>query len=823
MPTLFQDVHYAVRTLRAMRGAAVLAILTLALGIGSTTTMFSVVYATLLRAIPFPEPDRLVMLYLTRATATSRDDRVRFSNTELRALMAQAASFESVSTLSRTSVAIEASGPQQIDGEVVSGAYFELLRVRAMAGRLFRPEEDRVPGADPVVLVSARLWRAHLGADPAVVGRPLQVNGVPLTLVGILPDGFTGLSGRADIWLLTAMAPRLTYSGYLTTPQHFMAAVARLRPGVSRAAADAEMAVIGPRVAVIDATGSDATATWGGRVLPIDEARIDPAGRRSALLLLAAIASVLLIACANVASLLLARIRRRRREIALRGALGASTWRVVRQLATESLVLASAGGLLGTLVASWGVQLVARAMPSALPSTQTGYQQLSGFAVPSIDGVVLGFALLATFVTSLLFGVAPALSASRTNLLGALRDDPRTGAAAGSRVLGAIVVVEIAMAVLLVAGASLFLASFAGLQRLRYGFEPAGVLTFRIQPPASRYAPEDGPAVIERFLTRIQQTPGVTLAAVNRCTPLNTACARTTLHLPGEPKAGLAPGIERHYISADYFRVLGIPVTRGRGIDEADRAGRPVVAVVNERAAAHFWPGENPIGKHVWFGSAFTDPAHSVEIVGVVGDVKYGAVEEAPSWDFYTSYKQFAYPDTVVMVKADAIGHAALVQAMREAVASVDRSLPIYDVMTLDERADDALTRPRFHAMMLTTFAGSALLLAVIGVYGVMSYAVSARTREIGIRVALGADGRRVMRLVLGESARLAAIGGVVGVAAALGVARLIRSLVFDIAPTDPGVMAFAAAVLIASALAAALPPARRAAGVDPIIALRNE
>jgi ABC-type antimicrobial peptide transport system permease subunit len=245
--------------------------------------------------------------------------------------------------------------------------------------------------------------------------------------------------------------------------------------------------------------------------------------------------------------------------------------------------------------------------------------------------------------------------------------------------------------------------------------------------------------------------------------------------------------------------------------------------VVNERAAAHFWPGENPIGKHVWFGSAFTDPAHSVEIVGVVGDVKYGAVEEAPSWDFYTSYKQFAYPDTVVMVKADALGHAALVQAMREAVASVDRSLPIYEVMTLDERADDALTRPRFHAMMLTTFAGSALLLAVIGVYGVMSYAVSARTREIGIRVALGADGRRVMRLVLGESARLAAIGGVVGVAAALGVARLIRSLVFDIAPTDPGVLAFAAAVLLAAALAAALPPARRAASVDPIIALRNE
>jgi predicted permease len=823
MPALFQDVRYAVRSLRAMRGAAVLAMLTLALGIGSTTTMFSVVYATLLRAVPFPEPGRLVMLYLTRATATSRDDRVRFSHSQIRALMAQAVSFEAITTLTRTSLSIEAPGPQQIDGEIVSSAYFDLLRVRAIAGRLFRAEEDDVPGASPVVLVSARLWRTHLGGDPAVVGRTLAVNGVPLTIVGVLPDGFAGLSGRADAWLLTAMAPKLTYADYLTTPQHFIAAVARLKPGVSRAEADAEMAVIGPRVAAIDATGSDATATWSGRVLPVDEARIDPAGRRSALLLLAAIASVFLIACANVASLLLARMRRRRREIAVRSALGAGTWRVARQLATESVVLACAGGLLGILLASWGIKLVVLAVPASLPSTQTGYQQLSGFAVPSIDGVVLGFALLATIVTSLLFGVAPALSATRTDLLGALRDDPRTTTAAGSSVLGAIVVVEIAVAVLLVAGASLFIASFAGLQRLRYGFEPAGVLTFRIAPPASRYAPADGPAAIERFLARIQQTPGVALAAVNRCTPLNTACARTTVHFPGEPATGAPPVVERHYISSDYFRVLGIPVKRGRGIEESDRPGRDAVAVINERTAARFWPGENPIGKHVWFGSAFTDPAHPVEIVGVVGDVKYGAVEEAPSWDFYTSYKQFAYPDTMVMVKADARGQAALVRAMREAVASVDHSLPIYDVMTLDERADDALTRPRLHAMMLTAFAAAALLLAVIGVYGVMSYAVSARTQEIGIRVALGADGRRVMRLVLGESARLAAIGGLIGIAAALGVARLVRSLVFDIAPTNPGVMVFSAVVLIASALVAAVPPARRAASVDPIIALRNE
>jgi predicted permease len=806
-----------------MRGAALLAILTLALGIGATTTMFSVVYATLLRPVPFAEPGRLVMLYLTRATATSRDDRVRFSHPQIRALMAQAASFEAVSTLTRTSLSIGASSPQQIDGEIVSGAYFDVLRVRAIAGRVFRTEEDQAPGASPVVVVSARLWRAQLGSDPAVVGQTLAVNGVPLTIVGVPPDGFAGLSGRADAWLLTAMAPKLTYADYLTTPQHFIAAVARLKPSVSPAAADAEMAVIGPRVAAIDAIGSDARATWSGRVLPVDEARIDPASRRSALLLLAAIASVFLIACANVASLLLARMIRRRREIAVRSALGASAWRVARQLATESVMLACAGGLLGILLASWGITLVAFAVPPALPSTQTGYQQLSGFAVPSIDGVVLGFALLATLLTSVLFGVAPALSATRTNLLDALKVDSRTAATEGSRALGGIVVIEIAVAVLLLAAASLFTASFARLQGLRYGFEPTRVLTFRIAPPASRYAPEDGPAAIERFLTRIQQTPGVALAAVNRCTPLNTACARTTVHFPGEPATVVPPTVERHYISADYFRVLGIPVKRGRGIKEDDRPGRPAVSVVNERAAARFWPGEDPIGKHVWFGSAFTDPVHPVEIVGVVGDVKYGAIEEAPSWDFYTSYKQFAYPDTMVMVKATGIAHTALVQGLREAVASVDHSLPIYDVMTLDERADDALTRPRFHATMLAVFAGAALLLAIIGVYGVMSCVVSSRMRELGIRVALGADGGRVMRLVLGETARLAGAGGLVGIAGALGAARLVRSLVFDITPTDPGVMLFAVVVLVAAALAASIPAARRAAGVDPIIALRNE
>jgi putative ABC transport system permease protein len=823
MTAFWQDVRYAVRTLRAMRGSAVVAMLTLALGIGATTTMFSVVYAALLRPIPFSEPDRIVMPYLTHTTPRGYDDRTRFSFLELQALVAQSRSFESVAPFSRTSISVEVPDAQQLNGEVVAPAYFDLLRVRAAQGRVFTPDENVEPGRNPVLLISDRLWRTELEANPNIIGKPLAVNGVPLAVIGIMPEGFLGLSGRADVWIPMVMAPRLTYAEYLTSPQHFIAAVARLNPGVTLAEASAEMSVLGPRLAALDASPND--GTWGGQTVPIDTVRVDPANRRSALLLLAAIACVLLIACANVASLLMARMRNRRREIAVRSALGAGTTRVVRQLLTENIVLAAAGGLIGSLVAFWGVRLVVLAAPSALPSTQTGYAQVSGFAEPSIDGVVLGFIVFATLVTSVVFGMLPAIEAMRTNLIAVLREDERTMGVSRSGVLGGIVIAEVAVAVVLVAGAALFVASFSELQKLRAGFEPERVMTFRIAPPASRYAPADGPATIRRFLTSIQSAPGVEMAAINRCTPLNSACARTTLHLPGEPANTLAPMIERHYISADYFRALGIPVRAGRAIEERDGPGAPPVVVINERAAARFFPNQNPIGKRLWFGSGtgFMDPDHAPEVVGVVGDVKYGTLDEPPSDDFYTSYQQYAFPDTMVMVKvAHGVTSAALMQSLRAAVAAVDRGVPIQDVMTMDERAADAMTRPRFHATTLGAFAAAALLLAAIGVYGVMSHAVSARLRELGIRVALGADRRQVMRLVLGQSLRLAAIGGVVGVVAALALGRVVRNLLFNVAPTDPRLMALAVGVLVVVAALAAFLPARRASSVDPIAVLRQ-
>ena len=827
MDTLIQDLRYTVRTLAHMRGAAAIAVLTLALGVGATTTVFSIVYAALLRPLPFADPDRLVLLSVTRTSQREGLQKMRWSYPEITALGSTLASLEEVASYTQSRVNLTSNGdPEQIFGEVITPSYLRLLRVSLQAGRNFVPEETTVPGAHPVAIISARLWQRRFGSDPAIIGQSIGINRVPLTIVGVLPAAFTGLSGRAEFWIPPTMAPRLTYADYLTTPQHFVNLIGRPRPGVSIEHAAAELETIGPRVVVAERSREDGTGTWSATLGPLANARIDSSNRRSAMLLLAAVTCVLLIACVNVASVLLARARARRREIAVRLAIGASRARIVRQLLTESLVLAVIGGACGTLLAAWSVTAVS--LPEVIASARNGYAQIGAFAAPAVDRTVLLFALAITIGTSVLFGLAPALDTSRADLVTAMKEDERRVAGGPQRrLLAALVVSEVALAVLLLTGAGLLLKSFAGMQALRAGFTPDRVLTFWISPPVSQYTPADGPAIVERLLTRIQRAPGVVSAAVNRCTPFASSCARTILFFTDRAAdPAHAPPIERHYISADYFRTLGIPLRAGRAITDDDRAGRPPVAVINETAARRFWPGENAIGKRVWFGSttgsAFASRAHPIEVVGVVGDVKYGSVDESIGPDFYTSYLQFSYPDTMVVVKSqrDASG---IVPAMRTAVAAVDPGLPIYEVMTLDERIASTLSRPRFNAAVLAIFAGAALLLAAVGVYGVMAYSVSFRLHEIGVRLALGAGGRRVLGLVLGDGARLAALGAAIGLAAALALTRLMRSVLYGVAPTDPGILAGAIVVIMAVALTAAYLPARRAARIDPLRALRNE
>jgi len=825
METFVRDLRYAVRAMTRMRGTAVVAILTLALGIGATTTMFSVVYALLLRPAPFPDPERLVILFNTSVTPRDGLQRLRWSLSNTVELERVAASFESMGSFTGPLLTLSGQGdPEHADGETASRGYFRTLRVNPIAGRVFSADECSPAGAQPVALISSRLWQRRFAGDPAALGRTMIVNEVPLTIIGIMPDGFAGLSGKAELWIPPPMAARLYYSDYLTTPQNFISLVARLKDGVSLQQANAELSAIGPRFI---GNGSTPGIVWGATAVPLREARVDPTVRQSAFVLLAAATCVLLIACVNVAGLLLAGARVRRREIAVRLAIGSGRRRLVQQLLTEGLLMAVIAGVLGTLLARLGAGIFARTAPAVIASGRNNYGALGMQGAPALDPGVLLFALAVALGTTLLFALVPALAASRSDLVTALKEDDR-GGGRGSRTLSMLVVSEVALACLLLTASGLLIESFARLQSRRAGFVPDDVLTFWVRPPGSRYPPAVGPATVGRLLTRIQAVPGVESAAVNRCVPFS-GCSRTIAFFPDRPTdPANAPGVGRHYISPDYFRTLGIPILAGRPITDADRAGSPPVAIVNESGARRFWPGENPIGKRVWFGTTtgpFSDPARAVEIVGVAGDIKYEGADQPDRpdrADFYTSYLQFAYPDTMVIVKARG-SSTALLPALRSAVASVDPALPIHDVLTLDDRISDAVARPRFNAALLAAFAAAALLLAAIGVYGVLSHSVSSRTREIGVRLALGADASRVVSLVVGQGLRLAVAGAAIGLAASVAVARLMQGLILDAAAWDARLLGIAAAIMLATAALAAFVPARRASEVDPMVVLRME
>lgn len=823
MDTLVRDVRYAFQGLSRMRGAALVSILMLALGIGATTTMFSAVYAALMRPLPFDDPDRLVLLFTTRTTPREGLVLSRWSRRLIGMLEPAVTSFDPIASFTPSLVGISggAGDPEQIDAEIVSPDYFDTLRAKPIVGRTFTPADDGAPGDAAVTVLSERLWRQRYAADPTLVGRIVRINDVPLTVIGILPADFSGLSEKSQLWIPRTMAPRLTYDGYLTSPQLFIGVVARLKPGVTLERANAELAALSGAFASLDPSS---TTKWGAVARRVGDARVDPTLRRSVLLLLAAAGCVLLITCANIAGLLLARGRTRRRELAIRMALGCGHARIVRQLLTESLVLSTIAGCLGATIAVWGVDLLARYNP-AVPTT--GRTAMAPFSAPALDVRALLFAVGATLAASVLCGLAPAVDTARADLTDALKEDDR-GGGPRRRLFRALVVGEVAVAMLLLGAAGLLLDSVVHMQRLRRGFDPDRVLTFWVRPPASRYPVAEGPAIVQRLLNGVERIPGVESAAVNRCTPF-TGCSRTVVFFPDRPSdPENAPVVGRHYVSADYFKTLGIPLLAGRVLTENDRAGRPGVAVINESGARRFWPGENPIGKRAWFGGSTgpsTDAAHSVDIVGVVGDVKYEAVDWPNSEgrpEFYTSYLQFSYPDTMVIVKTDGPS-AAMVAALRHAVASVDPSLPIYDVMTLDERIGGALARPRFNAVFVASFAIVALLLAALGIYGMLSYSVSSRLREIGVRLALGAAPRRVVGLVVSEGLRLTAAGVAIGAVSAMAAGRLLRGLVVGVPPSDPRILAAVTVVMVGSAALAAYLPALRASTVDPVTVLRQE
>ncbi len=821
-----RHLRFGVRSLRRTPVVTVAAIVSIALGVAATTAVYSIVDAALFRPPPFEHAEQLVAPYLTRHEANWPVERQRWSWPSAVALRQLSTSFENVATFTISVLAITGDEPEPLSVEIVSHDYFPTLRVRPVVGRTFEASEDQPDGA-PVVVLGYDLWQRRFGGDRAVIGRTLTVNNVVLTVVGVMPPGFVGLSGRAQAWAPVSLAPRASYGGYLTTNQNFISVIARLRAGVTVERARAELAGVGRQIQRIaptlhNAPDSEVAAT----AISLNEARVDASTRRPMLLLLAAAGCLLLLSCANVAGLLLGRAATRLREIGIRIATGATRGRVVRQLLAEAAILATTGGLAGVAIA---LPLTANAgLPTAMWRGRNFYGALSEFSSPRIDARVVLFSVAVCALTTILFGLVPALQATRLDLTTALRSGTGGSTGASRTSLRRIIVgVEAGLAVVLLAGGGLLAASWRRLATTDVGFDRSHLLTFLVRPSEIEYPPPKAPALLSRVLDAIEQIPGVDAASVDGCAPVGTGCASSSLYVMGrpEPPRDEAPGILRHYVGPHHFRTLRVPVLRGRVFDERDRAGSPHVVVINQTAAARFWPNEDPIGKRVWFGggSTFDRPDSSAEIVGIVGDVAYQALDEHPfQSDFYTPFTQFTYASRTVLVRTR-LDPATIVPEVRRAIQSVDRSLAMFEVRTMDEVMSASWARLTYQTKILSGFAIVALVLAATGIFALVAHMIGTRRREIGVRMALGATPAQVLMTVGEGGARPAAIGLVAGIVVTLVAERALESLVYGVRSFDVEVIAAVAVTLAVVIGLSAYLAARRALRVDPAESLRFE
>jgi putative ABC transport system permease protein len=817
---LWQDLRYNARTLLKNPGFSLIAIVTLTLGIGANTAIFSVVNALLLRPLPYRQPEQLVKVFRTPPDPAKGMLPSIWSYPRFEMLRDQNQSFAEVAGFNQSPYNLTGTdAPEQLQMEMVSDGYFPLLGVNTIVGRAFTAED-----AGTVALLGYGLWQRRYGGDPQVVGKTIELDKQAFTIVGVLPPGFRGQSGTADVWLPMMAAPRFVRT-ILTDPNdHWFQVIARFKGGVTLTAAQADMQRVSAQIEQKYPSPPD-TVPGNAKVPvlePFQSAKVDPALKTSFLLLLAAVGLVLLIACANVANLLLARAMARRREFALRAALGASRQRLLRQLMTESLLLALVGGALGVLLARWGVALLMHIRPRDNTQFWTSYSHTFDFFTVNLDWRVLGFNFALALLTGLLFGLLPALQSSFINVNEALKEG------AGGSVIGfhgrrklsvrsLLVVGEIALSLALLVGAGLMINSLLRLQSVNMGFAPENLLTMTV------YSRDAKPEFYEQALARVQALPGVEAASFSRNTPLLGRYARAVIDIEGRADINRA-GVGFHSISPDYFRTLGIALLRGRVFTAQDRVGAPRVTLINKAAAERFFPGEDPIGKRIrpYVTTKYQTTELFIEIVGVVADVPYGHLEEAIGPDIYVSALQPTDQMRMLTVRSS-IDTAALTAAVQREVLALDRNVPLTAVQTMRERVADVTSRTRFIAVLLGLFAGLALLLAGIGVYGVMAYSVSARTREIGIRMALGAGRGAVLRLMLKQGLTLTSLGIALGLLGALLLTRLIRTLLYGVDSADPLTFGLVALLLAGVTLMACYAPARRATKVDPLIALRSE
>jgi putative ABC transport system permease protein len=818
MNGLLNDLRYGARMLRKNPAFTAVALFALALGIGANTAIFSVVNALLLRPPPFKDPDRLVYLWETNPKIGL--DRGIVSPSDFADWREQNGVFEHISAWRTWFYRISGGGdPEQVWGVRTSPDFFQLLGVETLLGRSFVPEEEQ-PGRDHVVIVSHGFWARRFGADPDLIGKTITIDDKPFTVVGILPSDFNlfGGSRAYDLWM-----PFDFTSGRRGRDDYSLIVFARLRAGVALERAQADMSAIADR---LERTYPETNRDRGVKVITLQENQISTL-RPALLLLLTAVGLVLLIACANVATLLLARGAARQRETAVRMALGASRARLIRQSLTESVLLASLGGALGLLLASWGLDLLRSLLP-------TGVDEMPRVDWIGIDRTVLVFTLLISLLTGMVFGVAPAVLGARTELNEALKDSGKSsaGGARGRGVLDSFVVGEIALAMVLLLGAGLMIRSFGKLLAVEPGFDPENVLTMQVWLPESRYAERIKIATFyEQALERISALPGVKSTSAVDFLPSSGWGDMTGFALEGRasPAPGQEPVAQYCVIDGDYFRVMGIPLLKGRPFDTHDRDEAHGVAIVNEAMARRYWPGEDPLGQRI--RPAFPDTKTPwrpkggnawLTVVAVASDVKeLGPIDEAvPA--FYLPYLQNPSALMRLVVRADA-EQMDLVSGIRREVLAIDKDQPVTEIKTMKQFLSESVFRRRFNTILLGLFAAVALILAVVGIYGVMSYSVTQRTREVGIRMALGAQRRDVLRLVLWRGMALMLAGVGIGVAGGLALTRLMSSLLFGVSATDPMTFVLISLLLTGVALGACFVPARRAMKVDPMVALRYE
>jgi putative ABC transport system permease protein len=805
MGGFLQDLRYGIRLLIKNPGFSAIAVLTLALGIGGNTAIFSVVNAVLLRPLPYPNPEQLAMVWMDNRKQGVHDDITSYPN--FVDYKQQNQSFQDLAGFANYRPNLTGDGePEELTGAVVTANFFSVLGVSPVIGRGFAPEEEQ-PGSDQVVVLSDGLWKRRFGGDPGIVGQKIMLSGNPHDVIGVMPPGFQ-FPSKAEIWRPLALSDRLRQA----RGSFWLAVVGRLRPAVTPSQAQADMDTIAAR---LEQDFPQQNAGFGINVVSLREQSVG--GVRPALLvLLGAVAFVLLIACANVANLLLARGAERQKELAIREALGARRRRIVAQLLTESMLLAIVGGAAGLLLAFWSVDLLGTLRPANLPRLD----QIR------IDREVLAFNLVVSLLTGLLFGLVPALQASRPDLNETLKEGGRggTGSRATQRMRGVLVVSEIALALVLLVGAGLMVRSFWELGRVDPGFNPSGVLTLRLSLPRTKYA--EGKQVItfyRQLEERVEQLPGVQAVGATTSILLEKLPNSSTFSIEGRPVEPQGQRLELPYdaVSPDYFRTMGVAVLRGREFTEQDTSDSPPVAVINETMAKRYWPDDDPIGKRFKFG----DPDNKdpwINIVGVVRDTRRQGLDAPIRIESFMTHSQYTARSMSIVVRAPG-DHPALAAAVRDSIWSLDKDLPVPEISTVDRLLSESMSQRRLSLVLLATFAGVALILAAIGIYGVISYSVHQRSHEMGIRLAMGAQSVDLIKLVLKRGVMLAAIGVGLGLGGAVILTRLMSSLLFGVSATDPWTFAVIALLLAGVALLATYIPARRATKVDPMIALRYE